>query len=44
MQIFPAIDLINGQSVRLYQGDYDQKKRQSPPTPSPKRKALNKLA
>ncbi|WP_125707884.1 1-(5-phosphoribosyl)-5-[(5-phosphoribosylamino)methylideneamino]imidazole-4-carboxamide isomerase [Lacticaseibacillus porcinae] len=25
MQIFPAIDLINGQSVRLYQGDYDQK-------------------
>lgn len=24
MQIFPAIDLINGQSVRLYQGDYAQ--------------------
>ncbi|WP_461214468.1 1-(5-phosphoribosyl)-5-[(5-phosphoribosylamino)methylideneamino]imidazole-4-carboxamide isomerase [Lacticaseibacillus sp. GG6-2] len=24
MQLFPAIDLIDGQSVRLYQGDYDQ--------------------
>lgn len=24
MQLFPAIDLINGQSVRLYQGDYQQ--------------------
>jgi len=23
--IIPAIDLINGQVVRLYQGDYDQK-------------------
>ncbi len=25
MNIFPAIDLINGQAVRLYKGDYDQK-------------------
>lgn len=24
MQIFPAIDLLNGRSVRLFQGDYDQ--------------------
>lgn len=24
MNIFPAIDLLNGQSVRLYQGDYQQ--------------------
>lgn len=24
MEIFPAIDLRNGQAVRLYQGDYDQ--------------------
>lgn len=24
MDIFPAIDLLNGQCVRLYQGDYDQ--------------------
>ena len=23
--IFPAIDLLNGQSVRLYQGDYEKK-------------------
>jgi len=22
--IFPAIDLLNGQSVRLYQGDYEK--------------------
>ena len=26
MQLFPAIDLRNGQVVRLYQGDYDQQK------------------
>ncbi|MBQ7681325.1 MAG: 1-(5-phosphoribosyl)-5-((5-phosphoribosylamino)methylideneamino)imidazole-4-carboxamide isomerase, partial [Oscillibacter sp.] len=25
MRIFPAIDLIGGQAVRLYQGDYDKK-------------------
>ena len=25
MRIFPAIDLIGGQAVRLYQGDYDRK-------------------
>lgn len=25
MEIFPAIDLLGGQVVRLYQGDYDQK-------------------
>ena len=24
MKLFPAIDLRNGQAVRLYQGDYDQ--------------------
>ncbi|MCZ8214807.1 MAG: HisA/HisF-related TIM barrel protein, partial [Cyclobacteriaceae bacterium] len=26
MKIIPAIDIINGQCVRLTQGDYDQKK------------------
>ncbi len=25
MYIFPAIDIIDGQVVRLYKGDYDQK-------------------
>ena len=26
MKIIPAIDIINGQCVRLTQGDYEQKK------------------
>ena len=30
MKIFPAIDLIDGQAVRLYQGDYDKKTVYSP--------------
>ena len=24
MDVIPAIDLLNGKCVRLYQGDYDQ--------------------
>ena len=32
MHIIPAIDLIDGESVRLIQGDYDQKS-QMPRTP-----------
>lgn len=32
MQIIPAIDLIDGESVRLVQGDYEQQS-QMPRTP-----------
>lgn len=43
MQIFPAIDLKNGQCVRLFQGDFS-KKQLSMKTRLPKQKHLQQMA